>query len=133
MTLHYYSPQADEYCWNKLHLPHESSFRNWLNNIECKISLIMFRKWSFDFSLVINSITPCKMTIYKPASGSYEGFCNYAGIIGEESKMITNEALVFLLVPLRGSYSVSSGVLFGRRSKQQCSDTIRESSFKVDG
>ena len=36
LTLFYYSPQAYEYCRSILSLPHPSSLRNWLSNVDGK-------------------------------------------------------------------------------------------------
>ena len=40
LTLHYYSPQAYEFCRDKLKLPHPSSLKHWLSNIHCEPGLL---------------------------------------------------------------------------------------------
>ena len=107
VTLHYYSPQAYDYCHKILSLPHPSALRHWISNIECEPGFLtnVFEECSRsdvkDFSLVIDSMSLMKGTHY--SNGKYSGFCDYGGLIAEDPDKLATEALVFLLVPLRYS------------------------------
>lgn len=106
-TLHYYSPQAYEFCRTILSLPHPSSIRNWIGNIDCDPGFLtnVIETCSLseckDYSLVIDSMSIMKRSYY--SNGKYVGFCDYGGLIGEDIDKLCSEALVFLLVPLKYS------------------------------
>lgn len=106
-TLHYYSPQAYNYCRSILSLPHPSSIRNWLSNIECEPGFlqnvidICSHNDIQDYSLVIDSMALMQQPSY--SNGVFTGYCDYGGLIGEFSEKLCSEALVFLLVPLKFS------------------------------
>lgn len=106
MTLHYYSPQAYEYCSKIMSLPSVSALRHWLSNIDCSpgfLDNIIERcaaSGEKDYSLVFDSMSIKKQIQYD--QGSYKGFVDYGGLIGEETDKWATEALVFLLVPLKG-------------------------------
>lgn len=103
-TLHYYSPQAYEYCKSVFPLPDVSSIRNWISNIECEPGFlsnvldVCSNSGNVDFSLVLDSMAIKTQSQY--SNGSFSGFCNYGGIVAEDSEKLCSEALVFLLVPL---------------------------------
>ena len=106
LTLHYYSPQAYEYAKSIFTLPDVSSLRSWLGNVNCNpgfltdvldICLQLGEKY---YSLIIDSMSIKKSTSYE--NGQYTGFCDYGGFVAEDSETIATEALVFLLVPLKG-------------------------------
>ena len=109
VTLHYYSPQAYQYCKSILSLPDVSSIRNWLSNVDCNPGFLSnvinlcskLDPFDRNFSLVIDSMSIKKQTSY--AGGHFTGFCDYGGIVAEDRDELCTEALVFLLVPL--SYS----------------------------
>ena len=56
-----------------------------------------------DCSLVIDSMSLRKQTLYDDVDGKYVGFCDFGGLIAEDPDTVASEALVFILVPLRGS------------------------------
>lgn len=106
-TLHYYSPQAYEYCQSVFKLPNVSSIRNWISNVNCEpgfldnvLDVCQKSQWK-DFSLVLDSMALKKQTSY--ANGKFAGFCDYGGLVAEDSESLCTEALVFLLVPLEFS------------------------------
>lgn len=106
-TLRYYSPQAYEYCKSIFSLPNSSSIRNWISNVECEPGFlsnvldICSNSDIKDYSLVLDSMSLKKQTHY--VNGKYSGFCDYGGIVAEDSESLCSEALVFLLVPLQFS------------------------------
>lgn len=106
-TLHYYSPQAYQYCKQILSLPHESSIRNWVSNVECEpgflanVIEVCSKSDCKDFSLVLDSMSLMKRALY--ANGKFHGYCDYGTVIAEASEKLCTEALVFLLVPLKFS------------------------------
>jgi hypothetical protein len=108
LTLHYYSPQAYEFCREKLSLPHSSSLEHWLSNITCEPGFLSnvieeaAKSNIKDFSLVVDSMSLMKTTTY--SNSQFSGYCDYGGVVAEESERLASEALVFLLVPLH--YSV---------------------------
>ena len=103
-TLFYYSPQAYRYCRSILSLPSESFIRNWISNVTCDpgfLTDVIKAVSNFDckdFSLVIDSMSIKKQTLY--ANGNFSGFCDYGGIVAEDTDSLCLEALVFLLIPL---------------------------------
>lgn len=126
-TLHYYSPQAYEFCRSVFTLPDISSIQNWLGNIECEPGFlsnaidVCARDSCKDFSLVLDSMSIMKQTSY--AHGKFSGFCDYGGIVAEDSEKLCTEALVFLLVPLRYSplqYPVGYFLVDKVNSRVQC-------------
>lgn len=109
LTLHYYSPQAYEFCRTVFTLPDVSSLRNWLAGSDegpgflAKV-LQAYKQYepnNLDCSLVIDSMALHKQTLYK--NGKYVGFVDYGGLIAEDTEKLASEALVFLLVPLKNS------------------------------
>ena len=111
LTLHYYSPQAYRYCRTIFALPDPSSIRNWLSSIDGKPGFMTDIIKAFgtlpheyrDCSLVIDSMSLRKQTLYDDVDGKYVGFCDFGGLIAEDPDTVASEALVFILVPLRGS------------------------------
>jgi hypothetical protein len=106
LALFYYSPQAYEYCRTIFTLPNVSSIRNWLGNIEVNpgfltnvidVAAVSGEK---EFCLIIDSMSLHKQIAYE--IGHYTGFCDYGGVVAEDTDAVASEALVFLLVPLRG-------------------------------
>ena len=65
-----------------------------------------------DFSLVIDSMAIRKMSVYDPSSGEFRGICDYGQLIAESPEAPATEALVFLLVPLRGSHQYPVGYFY---------------------
>lgn len=118
ITLHYYSPQAYRYVKSILQLPDESSLKNWLSNVDCKPGFLVnviahVAKMDLkDFSLVIDSMAIRKMSVYDPHSGEFRGSCDYGQLVGESPEAPATEALVFLLVPLRGSHQYPLGYFY---------------------
>lgn len=106
LTLYYYSPQAYDYCRNIFILPHISTLRSWLSNINCEpgflsdVITVVSKLQSKDFCLIIDSMAIHKQSSYD--NGKYVGFCNYGGLVAEGCDALASEALVFLLVPLHG-------------------------------
>lgn len=109
LTLHYYSPQAYEYCRSIFSLPHVSSLRNWISSSAEGPGFLsrvidaysMFEKDNVDCSLVIDAMSLHKQLQY--CNGAYVGYVDYGGIVAEDSETLASEVLVFLLVPLRNS------------------------------
>ena len=65
-----------------------------------------------DFSLVIDSMAIRKMSVYDSSSGEFRGICDYGQLIAESPEAPATEALVFLLVPLRGSHQYPVGYFY---------------------
>ena len=91
LTLHYYSPRAYEYCRSILRLPHASSLRNWLLSVDSQPGFLqtvldmVSKQDERDLSLVLHSMVIRKRSHFNTHQGVFEGFCNYGGIVGEES------------------------------------------------
>lgn len=106
LTIFYYSPQAYEYCRTVLSLPHVSSIRSWLSNIDAdpgfltNVIELAARSGVSDYTLVIDSMAIRKQTSYE--NGKFTGFCDYGGCIAEDADSIASEALAILLIPLTG-------------------------------
>ena len=106
LTLFYYSPQAYEYCRTIFTLPHSSSIRAWLSNIKIEPGFlanvldVVVQSKETEFCLIVDSMSIRKQTTYE--NGQLTGFCDYGGLIAEDRNTIASEALVFLLVPLKG-------------------------------
>ena len=116
LTLHYYSPQAYDYCRTILKLPDPASLRNWLVSAKVDVGFLQTVLLSLqqkpaieqECSLIIDSMSLRKQTIYNSASGKYDGFVDYGpgGLIGEQTDILATEALVFLLVSLHSNWKV---------------------------
>lgn len=106
LTLFYYSPQAYEYCRSIFTLPNPSSIRAWLTNIAIEpgffanVLEVIAQSKETEFCLVVDSMSIRKETRYE--HGKFTGFCDYGGLIAEDRNAVASEALVFLLVPLKG-------------------------------
>ena len=91
-TLHYYSPQAYEYCRSILKLPDPSSIRNWLLNANIDTSFLQSVLLKLqhkpdiekDCALIIDSMSIRKQTLYNSHTGKYDGFVDYGpgGMVG---------------------------------------------------
>ena len=107
LTLFYYSPQAYDYCRTILSLPHPSSLRNWLSNIDAdpgfltNVIEMAASSGEKDYCLILDSMACRKQTIYE--HGKLLGFCDYGGVVVGDRDALASEALVFILVPLKGS------------------------------
>ena len=103
VTLHYYSPQAYQYCKSILSLPDVSSIRNWLSNVDCNPGFLSnvinlcskLDPFDSNFSLVIDSMSIKKQTSY--AGGHFTGFCDYGGIVAEDRMSCVLKLLSFFL------------------------------------
>ena len=106
LTLFYYSPQAYDYCRTILSLPHPSSLRNWLSNVNAEPGFltdvidIAAKSEDREYCLIVDSMSIRKQTIYQ--QGSVSGFCDYGGVLAEDRDRLASEALVFILVPFKG-------------------------------
>ena len=117
LTLHYYSPQAYEYCRSILKLPDPSSIRNWLLNANIDTSFLQSVLLKLqhkpdiekDCALIIDSMSIRKQTLYNSHTGKYDGFVDYGpgGMVGEHTDVPASEALVFILVALHSNWKVS--------------------------
>lgn len=107
LTLFYYSPQAYEFCRTTLSLPHPSSIRNWLSNVEADPGFLInvieaaAKSEEREYCLVVDSMALHKQTIYN--QGHLSGFIDYGGVLVGDKDTLASEALVFLLVPLKGT------------------------------
>ena len=106
LTLFYYSPRAYEYCRTVFTLPNPSSIRAWLTNVDVNpgflsnVLEVAVQSKETDYCLVVDSMSIRKQTLF--VNGQLTGFCDYGGVIAEDRNSIASEALVFLLVPLKG-------------------------------
>ena len=126
LTLHYYSPRAYKYCRSILRLPRASSLRNWLLSVDSQPGFLrtvldmVSKQGKRDFSLVLDSMAIRKRSHFNTHQGVFEGFCNYGGIVGEESNTLATEALVFLLVALKSGTQYLSRTFWWTRSPLEC-------------
>lgn len=106
LTLYYYSPQAYAYCRKIFILPNVSSIRNWLSNVECNpgfltnVIQVASESKEREFCLVVDSMSIHKQTMFD--NDKFVGFCDYGKLVAEDTDTVASEALVFLLVPLKG-------------------------------
>ena len=122
MTLHFYSPRGYDYMRSVFSsLPHPSSMANWTSSIDCepgffinvfqKVSnLTEVRKYERDVTLICDGMSIRSNIFYNKAKGSYEGFVTYGkDIVGCEEDIPAKEALVFMIVSLRGRWKYPVG------------------------
>ncbi len=57
-----------------------------------------------DCALIIDAMSIRKQTVYDPKVDTYAGFSDYGGALQEPCEQLASEALVFLLVRLRGHW-----------------------------
>ena len=121
MTLHFYSPRAYEHVRSVFMLPHAKSIANWTSSVDCEAGFFIDVFRELKQKVISKSIKPeCALfcdgmkirssVIYNKNTGSFEGFVNFGkDIVISEDDVIATEALVFMLVGLRGSWKYPIG------------------------
>ena len=114
LTLHFYSPRAYDFLRSTFSLPAPSSISNWTNSVNCEPG---FFKDVFEYlsqkSAVDENYRDCASIfdaihlksglVYEHNRGTYDGFVNFGkDIVGFDEDKIATEAMVFMLVGLKG-------------------------------
>ena len=113
LTLYFYSPRAYNYVRGILHLPHPSMLRKWSASVNCQPGFLseVFKSLAVEAqksagmkecALILDGMAIRKQTMYHPKVDRYVGFVDYGGAIPEPCDQLASEAVVFLLVGLRG-------------------------------
>ena len=109
MTLHFYSPRAYELVRTVFTLPHASS-------IDCEVGFfidvfkelqgkILSKTLKPECALLCDGMKIRSSVMYNKTTGSFEGFVNLGkDIVTSEEDVIATEAIVFMLVGLRGHW-----------------------------
>ena len=121
MTLHFYSPRANEYLRSVFSFPHPSPLGHRTNSIKCEPGyfLDVFKRLSEitaqptlerDAVLLFDAMTIRSNVFYNKSIGSFEGFVSFGEnlLVCDEEKVAT-EALVFMLVSMLGSWKYPIG------------------------
>ena len=121
LTLHFYSPRAYTFVRSLFALPCISSLSNWSSSIDCSpgffkdvFSYIQQKGLEDntykDCALIFDSMHIKSGLVYNPSTGNYEGFSDYGNNISAfDPNIIATEALVFMLVGLRGHWKCPIG------------------------
>lgn len=104
-----------------LHLPHESSIRNWMSSVNAEPGFMMdvfqeisnFPEVSRNCNMVFDSMAIRKQVIWDSTLAKFVGLCEYGnGVSIEPVETEATEALVFMLVSLRGTWKWPVGYFF---------------------
>ena len=121
LTLHFYSPQAYEFVKQYIVLPDQRSLSYWTSTVNCEPGTF---KDVFDYlsckasnginykdcCLILDGIHLKSGLIYNHSTGNYEGYVSYGeNIVCIDEDKEATEALVFMLVGLRGHWKVPIG------------------------
>ena len=121
VSLHYFSPTAYEYVRSVFALPSGSSIRNWTLSINCQPGFFIdvFKELENkikycpeyqDCALICDAMSIKASTIYNKHIGRYEGFIDYGpDIVVDDENKIPTDALVFMLVGLKGHWKYPIG------------------------
>ena len=102
-------------------MPAQSSISNWTNSIDCQPGLfkdvfIYLKEKSLidenykDCALVFDAIHLKSGLVYDHNRGTNEGFVNFGeNVLGFDSDEVATEAMVFMLVGLRGHWKFPVG------------------------
>ena len=121
LTLHFYSPRAYDFVRPILSLPSPSSIYNWSSSVNCEpgffkdVFLMLQEKSKEDYrycecSLVVDGMSIKKSIFNDRSTGKFLGFVNYGeDVVTTDPDKIATEALVFMLVGLRGHWKMPVG------------------------
>ena len=121
LTLHFYSPRAYDFLRSIFSLPAPSSISNWTNSVNCEPGFFkdVFEYLSQkstvdenyrDCALIFDAIHLKSGLVYEHSRGTYDGFVNFGkDIVGFDEDKIATEAMVFMLVGLKGHWKCPIG------------------------
>ena len=143
LTLHFYSPRAYNFLQPILSLPVASSISHWTSSVNCEPGLFedviqyLGKKKETDenfryCALMIDAMAIKNSIIYDKTSGSYVGFSNYGeNLMVCEPDSPATEALVFMLVGLRGHWKTPIGYILCNKIKAINLTSFIESILKM--
>ena len=121
LTLHFYSPRAYNFVRSFFSLPCPSSLSNWTSSVNCEPGFFqdvfnyLQEKAKEDISyrdcaLIFDGMYIKSGIVYNKSNGNYEGFANFGGDISAfDPDAMATEALVYMLVGLRGHWKIPVG------------------------
>jgi len=143
LTLHFYSPRAYEFLRSIFSLPAQSSISNWTNSVDCQPGFFkdVFQylqekseidKNYKDCALVFDAIHLKSGLVYEHSRGTYEGFVNFGqDIVGFDEDQIATEAMVFMLVGLRGNWKCPIGYVLENGLNATNLNTLTRSAIEL--
>lgn len=121
LTLNFYSPRAYNFVRTVLSLPCPSALSNWTSSVKCDPGFLRdvfeylkekaHNDSSYrDCALIVDGMYVKSGVVYNKSKGCYEGFANFGeDIIAFDPDVIATEALVFMLVGLKGHWKSPVG------------------------
>jgi len=121
LTLHFYSPRAYDFLRTIFSLPAPASISNWTNSVDCSPGFFtdvfdyLSKKSTLDPSykdcaLIFDAIHLKSGLVYEHNRGTYDGFVDFGkDIVGFDEDKVATEAMVFMLVGLKGSWKCPIG------------------------
>ena len=140
LTLYFYSPQAYNYVRSILHLLHPSMLRKWSTSVNCQPGFLseVFQSLAAEVqksadkkecALILDGMAIRKQTIYDPKEDRYVGFVDYGGALPEPCDQLASEALVFLLVGLRGHWKCPIAYFLTEKSRSEVQAWLMSSAL----
>ena len=121
LTLNFYSPRAYKFLQSFLCLPAHSSIANWTSSVDCEPGFFIdvFKELQRksreneqfrECALMFDGVYIKSGLVYNHSKGVYEGFETFGdNIIASEEEKIATEALVIMLVGLKGHWKYPIG------------------------